>query len=79
MLCLRLEQLLHPQDNFLPITCLEGIKRAAQRYAGQLIERALSPGPTAADLVAPSAAVAADTITPERPTPDFQEVDIDSL
>ena len=79
LLCLRLDQLLHPQDNFLPIACPEAIERAAQRYVGQLIERALPPGSTAADLAPPSGAVVADTVTPERPAPDFQEVDIDSL
>ena len=79
LLCLRLEQLLHPQDNFLPIACSDTLENTAQRYFGQLIERALPPGPTAADLGASSGAVAADTVTPERPAPDIQEVDIDSL
>ena len=32
-----------------------------------------------ADLVVPSGAVAADTVTPQPSAPDFQEVDIDSL
>ncbi len=36
LLCLRLEQLLHRQDNFLAIRCPGAIESVAQRYAGQL-------------------------------------------
>ena len=80
LLCLRLEQLLHPQDNFLPIACSDSLENAAQRYFGQLIERALPPGPTVADTVTSSGAEhPVGAVTPERPVPDFHEVDIDSL
>ena len=80
LLCLRLEQLLNPQDNFLPMACSETIESAAQRYFGQLIERALPPGPKADAAVVPSGAERpAEAVTPERAAPDFQEVDVDSL
>ena len=80
LLCLRLEQLLHPQDNFLPIACSEALEVAAQRYFGQLVERAVPPALPVADPVTPSGAGhPADAVEPERPAPDFQEVDIDSL
>lgn len=79
-LCLRLEQLLHPQDNFLPITCPEAIEAAAQRYFGQLIERALPSGTQADAVVTPKQAEqAAEAVAPARQPPDYQEVDLDSL
>ena len=79
LLCLRLEQLLHPQDNFLPMACSETLEAAAQRYFGQLVERAVPPALPVADPVASSGAVAADAVTPDPSAPDFQEVDVDRL
>jgi hypothetical protein len=80
LLCLRLEQLLQPQDNFLPLAYSETIESAAQRYFGQLIERALPAGAKADVADAPSGAQSpADRVTPEPHAPDYQEVDIDSL
>jgi transposase len=79
-LCLRLEQLLHPQDNFLPISCTEAIEAAAQRYFGQLIERALPSGTQADAVVTPKQAEQpAEAVAPARQPPDYQEVDLDSL
>ena len=63
LLCRRIEQLLHPQDALLDLTCSDAIERTAQRYVGQLIERA---APLGAAMPAPCA-------------PDYHEVDIDSL
>ncbi len=81
LLCRRIEQLLQPQEILLPILCPDAIERAAQRYVGQLIERALplpvSPGtdesvvPREPDLVTDSAA--------KRSIPDYQDLDINSL
>jgi transposase len=80
VLCLRLEQLLHPQDNFLPIPCSEALEVAAQRYFGQLVERAVPPTLPVADPVELGEADnPGNAMEPERPLPDFQEVDIDSL
>ena len=56
LLCLRLEQLLQPQDNFLPLACSETIESATQRYFGQLIERALPTGAKAEAAAVPSGA-----------------------
>ena len=80
LLCLRLEQLLHPQDNFLPMACSEILEATAQRYFGQLVERAVPPALAVADPVTPGEADnPVNAREPERPVPDFQEVDIDSL
>ena len=80
LLCLRLEQLLHPQDNFLPIPCSEALEVAAQRYFGQLVERAVPPAlPVADPVTLGEADNPGNAMEPERPVPDFQEVDIDSL
>jgi transposase len=80
LLCLRLEQLLQPQDHFLPVACSESIESAAQRYFGKLIERALPADAKADAMVAPNGADRpADAATPAPGAPDYQEVDIDSL
>ena len=79
LLCLRLEQLLHPRDNFLPMACSEILEATAQRYFGQLVERAVPPSLAVANPVVPNGAVAADAVTPHPSAPDFQEVDLDSL
>ncbi len=78
LLCRRIEQLLQPQDVLMPIHCSVAIERAAQRYVGQLIERALPPAP-AAETDAASDALTASTTATLSPTPDFQTVDLDSL
>ena len=75
LLCSRIEQVLQPQETLLAIPCADHIERVAQRYVGQLIERAL-PQAAAGDLPdtgAPSPEACAVSL------PDFQEVDIDSL
>lgn len=76
LLCSRIEQLLQPQDSLLVPNCPAPIERAAQRYAGQLIARAIQME-QAADADAP--AVRADAaVSPQTPS-DYQEVDISSL
>ena len=77
LLCSRIEQLLQPQDTLLDLTCPDAIERAAQRYVGQLIERALPVSPGAAERVPHDAP--ADAVLPARAAPDYQDVDIDSL
>jgi len=80
LLCSRIEQLLQPQEILLAIPCPEPIERAAQRYVGQLVARAL-PQEAAADADGTVASQGASTpaVTVPASTPDFQEVDIDSL
>ena len=73
MLCLRLEQLLQPQDVLLGPDCAAHIERAAQRYAAQLVARA----PVVEQCAQVGSAPA--TGTPQAAPPDFQDVDIDSL
>lgn len=75
LLCRRIEQLMAPQDSLLALDCSDAIERLAQRYVGQLIERALTPAEGGADVVA-LASVAGQ----ERPaTSDVMEVDLNSL
>ena len=74
LLCSRIEQLLQPQAALLDIPCPDRIERAAQRVFGQLIARAPLSDSAASSAVIPGASAAV-----ERPVPDFQEVDIDSL
>jgi len=75
LLCCRIEQLLLPQEALLPIACPDPIERAAQRYVGQLIERAPPATPAPAQDAAPVVPTA-----PAGPlTPDYQEVDLNSL
>ena len=80
LLCSRIEQLLHPQDNLLDICCPAAIEQAAQRYAGQLIVRApqteLSVEPPAEPPCMLESGVPA--IAAQMPS-DYQEVDINSL
>lgn len=75
--------LLQPQAILIAISCPAAIERAAQRYVGQLIERALPPQEPAVDGavdgVADSANLPAPPTTTAPPAPDFQEVDVDSL
>ncbi len=79
LLCRRIEQLLQPQDTLLDLTCPEAIEGAAQRYVGQLIERAL-PGAQGDAALAPRGTDrSVDAVTPAPCAPDYQEVDIDSL
>ncbi len=74
ILCSRLDQLLQPpaQAPLLALACSEHIERAAQRYFEQLVARApiLEASPQTEGT--PAATV-------EAPSPDFQDVDIDSL
>ncbi len=74
LLCSRIEQLLQPQETLLSIVCPAHIERIAQRYVGQLVARAPQ-----VEEAAPAAGTPTDAAAIERPTPDFQEVDIDSL
>ena len=46
LLCSRIEQLLRPQEALFTLPCSESIERAAQRYFGQLIERASNTAPS---------------------------------
>jgi len=66
LLCRRIEQLLRPQEALLPIDCPDTLERAAQRYVNQLIARVPPSTPQDAASGAPA-------------TPDYQEVDLDSL
>ena len=77
LLCSRIEQLLQPQAILIAISCPAAIERAAQRYVGQLIERALPPQEPAVDGAVDGVADSANL--PAPPAPDFQEVDVDSL
>ena len=69
LLCSRIEQLLQPQE-----ICPAPIERAAQRYVGQLVARAPQ-----VEEAAPAAGVPSDAAATEPPTPEFHEVDINSL
>ena len=75
--------LLQPQAILIAISCPAAIERAAQRYVGQLIERALPPQEPAVDGavdgVADSANLPAPPTTTAPPVQDYQEVDVDSL
>ena len=76
LLCRRIEQLMAPQDSLLPIACPESIERLAQRYVGQLVERAPASAEGGVDVAAdPVSAVAQDKLS----TADIMEVDVDSL
>ena len=76
LLCRRIEQLMAPQDSLLPIACPESIERLAQRYVGQLVERAPASAEGGVDVAAdPASAVAQDKLS----TADIVEVDVDSL
>ena len=76
LLCSRIEQLVQPQDSLLAIPCSDHIERAAQRFFGQLIARA----PVAAAVAkGGESAIPTAPVATERPAPDVQEVDIDSL
>ena len=74
LLCSRIEQLLQPQETLLSIECSEAIERAAQGYLGQLVARA----PQVEDATR-AAGIQSDAAAIGPRTPDFQEVDIDSL
>ena len=74
LLCSRIEQLLQPQETLLSIVCPASIERAAQRYVGQLVARAPQ-----VEEAAPAAVNGGETAAIEHPTPEFHEVDINSL
>ncbi len=74
LLCSRIEQLLQPQETLLSIVCPASIERAAQRYVGQLVARAPQ-----VEEAAPAAGNGGETAAIEHPTPEFHEVDINSL
>jgi hypothetical protein len=78
LLCSRIEQLLLPQNALIPIPCPDAIERAAQRYVGQLVARAL-PQEAPPEGVADPADLPAQSPAATRLAPDFQEVDLDSL
>jgi len=68
LLCCRLEQLLQPQADLMPLECSASLEKVAQRLFGKLVAQA------------PVAEHSAHGNTPPAPAgPDFQEVDIDSL
>jgi transposase len=67
VLCRRLEEIISGQAALISETVPEAIERAAQRYAGRLIEG-----------MPQKAAIAPGTVT-DTVRRDFQEVDIDSL
>ena len=68
LLCRRIEELMGGQAVMIQDAVPEAIEKAAQRYAGRLIESAPR------DVAIESGAVVADTLAH-----DFQEVDVDSL
>ncbi|MHB1592326.1 MAG: IS1634 family transposase [Sulfuricella sp.] len=76
VLCSHIEYLLHPQETRLAAECPAHIERAAQRYVGQLVARAPVLDIDSGAANAP-ASVSGSTET-RPPSPDFQEVDIDS-
>lgn len=63
VLCQRIEQILGNQDGLLPLACPDAIERAAQRYAATLVARSPMPEGGGESIV----------------TPDFIEVDVDSV
>ena len=71
LLCSRMDEILQPQEVLLPLQCSVAVESAAQRYAGQLVARA----PVAVG----SADKATDASGAPSPSPDFQEVAVDSL
>lgn len=76
LLCSRIEQLMTSQDALLPIACSESIERLAQRYVGQLVERAPAPAEGGVDVAGgPASAVAQD----KSSGADIMEVDVNSL
>ena len=77
LLCLRIEQLLEPQDSLLAVACPEAIERAAQRYVGQLVARA--PAADGSEDAAAADATQAPVPAAARAAPDYQEVDVNSL
>jgi hypothetical protein len=82
LLCSRIEQLLQLQQEFLAIQCPALIEKAAQRYFGQLVARALPPKNVAViptDVTSDPTIVPEDIVTMPAYVPDFQEVDINSL
>lgn len=78
LLCTRIEQLLRPQVDLVDIPCPDAIERAAQRYAGQLLVRAL-PAAAIVGSNPPDVGAGAGAVASPVAVPDFQEVDIDSL
>ena len=78
LLCSRIEQLLRPQVDLVDIPCPDAIERAAQRYVGQLLDRAL-PAAAVEGSNTPGAGAGAGAVASPVAAPDFQEVDIDSL
>jgi transposase len=76
LLCSRMDQLMTAQDSLLPIACSELIERLAQRYVGQLVERA--PAPAQGDVVVAGdpASIAARATSSDA---DIMEVDVNSL
>lgn len=79
MLCSRIEQLLQPQAALLDIACAAHIERLAQRCFEQLMART-----PAAEVPAGVPAERASGVVPPAfgcagASPDFQEVDVDSL
>ena len=88
-MCLRIEQLLQPQEVLLALPCSEVIERYAQRVVGQLVARApAEPEGSGASVAGGSppdqgaGGVGIDgggAQASERATPEYHEVDIHSL
>lgn len=82
LLCSRIEQLLQTQDNFLTIACPVLVERAAQRYVGLLVARSQEIPIPPSDAEATDQSVSAACASPvsdKQNSPDYQEVDINSL
>jgi hypothetical protein len=72
LLCSRIEQLLQPQETLLAIACSDHIERIAQRCFEQLVARTEPVGVA-------SEAAGGQAVMPHPASPDFQEIDIDTL
>lgn len=65
LLCQRIEQIMGNQNDLLSLACPDAIERAAQRYAAALVARASAPAHV--------------EDTPALASPDYVEVDVDSV
>ncbi len=74
LLCARIEQLIQPQADLLPVACPVAIERIAQRCVGQLVVRASDSSNIPDDALTP-----AQTNENVPTVADIQEVDINSV
>ena len=75
LLCGRIETLLHPQDSLLGLACPERLEQIAQRIVAQLIARV----PVAGTTLAEGTPSSASSFPSPPPSPDYHDVDLDSL